>query len=118
MKEHMENLIILLQERKTVERLIEAEDKFELFVNEKKELENADKRVYTPQNELFRPPLKDDRIPQIVYEPYIDEEQIVHSKSQQTDTNQDTDTDETGANEPKRITGQPKTTKSNLKNRN
>jgi len=40
MKEHMENLIKLLQERKTVERLIEAEDKFELFVNEKKELEN------------------------------------------------------------------------------
>lgn len=36
MKEHMENLIKLLQERKTVERLIEAEDKFELFVNEKK----------------------------------------------------------------------------------
>lgn len=92
--------------------------KKELQEYAKKELENADKRVYTPQNELFRPPLKDDRIPQIVYEPYIDEEQIVHSKSQQTDTNQDTDTDETGANEPKRITGQPKTTKSNLKNRN
>lgn len=92
--------------------------KKELQEYAKKEQENADKNIYTPKNELYRPPLKDDRIPEIVYVP--DEEQVQKTTltNEQTDTNQDTDTDETGANEPKRITGQPKTTKSNLKNRN
>lgn len=92
--------------------------KKELQEYAKKEQENADKNIYTPKNELYRPSLKDDRIPEIVYVP--DEEQVQKTTltNEQTDTNQDTDTDETGANEPKRITGQPKTTKSNLKNRN
>lgn len=92
--------------------------KKELQEYAKKEQENADKHIYTPINELFRPPLKDDRIPEIVYVPYEEQVQKTALADEQTDSNQDTDTDETGANEPKRITGQPKTTKSNLKNRN
>lgn len=92
--------------------------KKELQEYAKNELENADKRVYTPQNELFRPPLKDDRIPEIVYVPYEEEVHKTASSVEQTDINQDAGIDETGANEPKRITGQPKATKSNLKNRN
>lgn len=92
--------------------------KKELQEYAKKELENADKNVYTPKNELYRPPLKDDRIPEVVYVPFSEENSQPAQESQQTGVNQDTDTDETGANEPKRITGQPKTSKSNLKNRN